>query len=55
MASAVAEHAVVCTLLAAAQLVHDAQGAVPTADHVEPATQAAGGETTQALPAEFSW
>jgi hypothetical protein len=35
-------HAVVVTLLAAAQLVQAAQGAVPAADHVEPATQAAG-------------
>jgi hypothetical protein len=37
--------------LAAAQLVHVAQGAVPAADQVEPATQAAGPpDATQLLP-----
>jgi len=43
-------HAVVVTLLAAAQLVQAAQGAVLVADHVEPATQA--GAATQLLPDE---
>ena len=41
-ASAVTLQAIVCTLLAAAQLVHTEQGGVPAVDQVEPATHAVG-------------